>query len=235
MKDSFIFYTEYAEVLDTLTAEQAGYLLRALVSYAKDESVQITDAVVKAVFMTIKPRMDRDRRKWELEVEKRREAGRKGGQAKAKSASNDKQNVAQPSNAKQRLTTLADNDAVTVTDNVSNNTNSAISRAEVERIFDHVWKEYPEKKGKARVSYADKRKLAEIGEEKILEAIRRYKAEIEALSWKQYQNGSTFFHSGYVDYLDGNYTPTVVKGKTVRPPERTYDMDDLEIRLLATN
>ena len=37
-------------------------------------------------------------------------------------------------------------------------------------------------------------------------AIDRYKADLEKDSgWRKPQNGSTFFNSGYVDYLDANY------------------------------
>ena len=37
-------------------------------------------------------------------------------------------------------------------------------------------------------------------------AIDRYKAELEKDNdWRKPQNGSTFFNSGYIDYLDANY------------------------------
>jgi hypothetical protein len=32
-------------------------------------------------------------------------------------------------------------------------------------------------------------------------------------SWRKPQNGSTFFNSGYVDYLDANFEPQVVHAK----------------------
>ena len=46
-------------------------------------------------------------------------------------------------------------------------------------------------------------------------AIDRYKADLERdSSWRKPQNGSTFFNSGYVDYLDANYQEQEV-GDTV--------------------
>ena len=78
-------------------------------------------------------------------------------------------------------------------------------------VFNQLWNAYPEKKGKAKVSDKDKRRLAEIGVEQGLRAIDRYKKEVEASSYRHYQNGSTFFHSGIYDYLDNTYTPTVEK------------------------
>jgi len=39
-------------------------------------------------------------------------------------------------------------------------------------------------------------------------AVNRYLSELEKdSSWRKPQNGSTFFNSGYVDYLDANYVP----------------------------
>ena len=41
-----------------------------------------------------------------------------------------------------------------------------------------------------------------------MKAIERYRAELAKDSgWRRAQNGSTFFNSGYVDYLDGNFVP----------------------------
>ena len=40
----------------------------------------------------------------------------------------------------------------------------------------------------------------------MVRAIDRYKSDLEKDSdWRKPQNGSTFFNSGYVDYLDKNY------------------------------
>ena len=49
--------------------------------------------------------------------------------------------------------------------------------------------------------------MYEIGFEKIARAIERYKSDLEKDEWRKAQNGSTFFNSGYVDYLDENYEP----------------------------
>lgn len=47
--------------------------------------------------------------------------------------------------------------------------------------------------------------MYDIGFEELARAIARYKQGLEAESWRKPQNGSTFFNSGYVDYLDENY------------------------------
>lgn len=93
------------------------------------------------------------------------------------------------------------------------NTNSALTnapsssptRAELNEFFESIWKLYPNKRGKGKVSLTTKKELYRIGYDELTRAIERYKAELKKLSWKNPQNGSTFFHSGYIDYLDKNY------------------------------
>lgn len=111
-------------------------------------------------------------------------------------------------------------------------------KAEAEALFENLWKLYPNKKGKAQVSLAAKQRLLKVGYDEMARAIDRYKTELEKDSdWRKPQNGSTFFNSGYVDYLDANYVP----GKNVPKqkknsfadfPQREYDFDELERVLL---
>lgn len=79
------------------------------------------------------------------------------------------------------------------------------SASEAEALFERVWKMYPNKKGKGQVSARDKQKLCAIGEDVLLKCIERYKKELAENTWLHPKNGSTFFHSGYIDYLDENY------------------------------
>ena len=82
------------------------------------------------------------------------------------------------------------------------------TKAEIEALFESVWKLYPVKKGKAQVSEAKRKELYAIGFDKLKLAIERYMKELEKdAKWRQPQNGSTFFNSGYVDYLDENFVP----------------------------
>lgn len=81
-----------------------------------------------------------------------------------------------------------------------------INYKEVDLFFERLWKLYPVKKGKGKVSQNQKRKLFKIGEPKITECIIRYKKYIEDNNKQEFiMNGSTFFNSGYIDYLDENY------------------------------
>lgn len=78
---------------------------------------------------------------------------------------------------------------------------------EAEVLFEHLWKQYPQKKGKGQVSLAAKKRLLGHGNEQMERAIARYLTELKKdADWRKPQNGSTFFNSGYIDYLDSNYS-----------------------------
>lgn len=76
---------------------------------------------------------------------------------------------------------------------------------ETHALFENLWKLYPLKRGKGQVSKTAKKRLLDIGYDQMERAINRYKADLEKETWRKPQNGSTFFNSGYEDYLDCNY------------------------------
>jgi hypothetical protein len=86
---------------------------------------------------------------------------------------------------------------------------------EANELFERLWDRYPNNRGKGSVSDAKKRALLDVGEDQMIRAIQRYVEEHNAKersgaftpNWK---NGSTFFNSGYLDYLDANYAPAPV-------------------------
>ena len=53
---------------------------------------------------------------------------------------------------------------------------------------------------------AARQRLLKVGQEEMTRAIARYQEELEKdADWRKPQNGSTFFTSGYVDYLDAEW------------------------------
>ena len=73
-------------------------------------------------------------------------------------------------------------------------------------LFEYLWSLYPRKRGKGQVSDSQKKKLHEIGKgrlefciDKFIKEMKKEKREIE-----KYPYGSTFFNSGYIDYLGEN-------------------------------
>lgn len=134
----------------------------------------------------------------------------------------------------------ADNIQITTTKEskeVKKDINKTMCKADANALFERLWKAYPNKRGKGQVSDAKKKKIAEIGEEEMQRAMARYIEELEQQTWKKTQNGSTFFNSGYIDYLDENYEkPAVIAQKPKNNQfhnfeERDYDYDELEKQL----
>lgn len=82
----------------------------------------------------------------------------------------------------------------------------------LEVFYESIWKLYPLKKGKGQVSKTKKQVLQRIGYEQIKRCVERYVTEIKATGKEKYMmHGSTFFNSGYVDYLDENYEDKLPK------------------------
>ena len=88
---------------------------------------------------------------------------------------------------------------------IESNNKNTLCKADALALFERLWKLYPVKKGKGNVSDTQKIKLLKIGYDEMKRAIERYKRYVESVDYLHYKNGSTFFNSGYVDYLDKNY------------------------------
>lgn len=101
---------------------------------------------------------------------------------------------------------LNNNSINTLCASVPDDTAKTNRKKEANELFEQLWKAYPSKKGKAQVSDTAKARLLKIGYDEMMRAIDRYIYDLEKDSdWRKPQNGSTFFNSGYVDYLDANY------------------------------
>lgn len=74
-----------------------------------------------------------------------------------------------------------------------------------DEMFEKLWKKYPRKLGKGSIRPATKRRLYSIGYDELSRCIERFKKDMEGKDDQYVMYGSTFFNSGYVDYLDENY------------------------------
>lgn len=96
------------------------------------------------------------------------------------------------------------------------------SKADIDSFFNSIWNLYPVKKGKGQVSDAKRKVLFKVGFDEMKRAIQRYLQELSKdASWRKPQNGSTFFNSGYVDYLDENFVPSEDVTSTNKPVDST--------------
>lgn len=85
-------------------------------------------------------------------------------------------------------------------------------------FYESIWKLYPIKKGKGQVSKTKKRVLQRLGYEQVKRCVDRFIKDMESehRDRKYWMHGSTFFNSGYVDYLDRNYSHENEKEKQVK-------------------
>lgn len=218
--------------------EQRGKLFTAILCYAAGEEIPELDAAADMAFSFIQDRMDRDNAAYMQKCEKRREAGKLGGRPKA-NASDENQTKAKKTNGFSEKQNNLDTDNEPDSDNDTDKKINTL--ADAKAMFERLWKLYPNKKGKGQVSDTQKKRLLAIGEDRLVKAIDRYSLELQKdADWRKAQYGSTFFNSGYVDYLDENYVP----GKEQKPAgaknqfsdfeQRECDYADLERTLLNT-
>ena len=237
MKNSFVIYTDYMVQIELLSLEQRGILLTAIMGYASGSELPEMDGMTKMAFSFIKARMDKDAEKYQQTVEKRREAGKLGGRPKA-DAIQKKQEKAKKANGFLEKQNNPDNEY----DNDNVNDKDKNIMCEANALFERLWKQYPNKRGKGQVSDTQKKRLLSVGETELVKAIERYSSELKKdADWRKPQNGSTFFNSGYVDYLDANFVP----GENQKPKkdtpknqfnnfhQREYDYQKLEQQLLG--
>jgi predicted phage replisome organizer len=107
-------------------------------------------------------------------------------------------------------------------------------KKEREEDFEELWSLYPKKRGKGKISDKKKKEIIEeVGKENFKKAIERYKEEIrkKRIDEQYIQMGSTFFNSGYVDYLDENYEDDT----TPKPIQVTGTRTDQVLEAIMTS
>jgi len=80
-KTSFVLYSDSKSIIDLMTNEQAGILLKTLFSYVNDEN-PVIDNSIAIVFEMIKLQLKRDLKKWEQTKEGRSAAGKASAEAR---------------------------------------------------------------------------------------------------------------------------------------------------------
>ena len=233
-KSSFLIYHEYREPLKLLTDEQRGQLLVALIDYSESGVVPELDGISMMAFSFIQSQMDRDSKKYENRCSSNRENGKKGGRPKKENDT--EENPKNPLGFEEtEKKTKNPKKPIKIKNKDKDINKNTMCKSEADALFERVWKLYPQKRGKGKVSDANKRRLLDIGFDELSRAIDRYKADLALDDWRKPQNGSTFFNSGYIDYLDANYEKPERIQSEKTPGElecqRDYDFDSLEQQL----
>lgn len=85
---SVLIFSEWQTLIQNLTDEQAGQLVKAMCYYNKGEDYTAPDPVVTAMFAMIREGMDSNNSRYEEVCRKRAEAGKKGAEARWENDSN---------------------------------------------------------------------------------------------------------------------------------------------------
>lgn len=64
MRNSFIFYVSYYDAVKTLPDEEQGEMYRVLIEYAMTEVIPTLEGIKKAIFLLVKPVIDKGIRLW---------------------------------------------------------------------------------------------------------------------------------------------------------------------------
>ena len=132
-------YIDSLDILDKLSDEQAGKLIKAIACYHKKVEVEL-DPVIDIVITPFISQFKRDAEKYEKTCKNRALAGAKGG----------KQKVANASKSKQKLANLADSDSDSDSDkDIKHLDQSKIDRANfIKDAFEYWWSKWPKKVAK---------------------------------------------------------------------------------------
>lgn len=249
-KNSFVLYTSYMKHIEMLSREQRGDLFTAIMLYASDETISEMDGMTKMAFSFIKDQLDRDKEKYKAIVEKRREAGSKGGRPKA----NDSVSKTKKANGfceNQSKAKKPDNEYEYVYEYDNELNNNIVEQSTTEYPYkDSATSEYPYKEV---IDYLNM-KTGKGFKDKSKDTIRHMKArfkegytlddfkkviDIKVLEWgtkpekagekdmRSYLRPSTLFGTKFESYLNQEVSAS---GKGYI--ERDYNMDELERQLL---
>jgi len=140
-KKSFVMYIDSLDILDKLSDEQAGKLIKAIACYHKKVEVEL-DPVIDIVITPFISQFKRDAEKYEKTCKNRALAGAKGG----------KQKVANASKSKQKVANLADSDSDSDSD--SDKDIKPLDQSKIDRdnfikeAFEFWWSKWPKKVAK---------------------------------------------------------------------------------------
>ena len=124
-KTTFVIYSQWQENMDNFPEDVQNEIRKAIFFYAMGRELPEMSPRAEGFFWGIKSQMDANTKKYEELTEKRKEAGRKGGQAKQANATFAKQDVAKQADATfaKHNDNVNDNDNDNVNDNDNDNVN----------------------------------------------------------------------------------------------------------------
>lgn len=130
-KKSFTAYCDWGKVLDKMTDEQAGKLMKHLFDYVRDKNPETDDLLIDVAFTPIQDTLKRDLIKWEEKCNQNKVNGKKGGRPSNAEKPNGLENNPEKPNGYLEKPKKADSDSDSDSDSV-NETNTKKSVGEIE-------------------------------------------------------------------------------------------------------
>jgi len=118
-KKSFVLYSDFIDVFNELSDQDAGQLIKHIFQYVNDKNPVTENPIVKISFIPIKNQLKRDLIEWEEKRTERSEAGKKG--MASRWHNKDKKAITNDNTVIKPITkiTVTDNVTVNVTDTVN--------------------------------------------------------------------------------------------------------------------
>jgi hypothetical protein len=122
-KKSFVLYSDIIHTVKKMPKDKVGELFITILQYVNDENPVVEDVMVDIAFEPIKQQLRRDLKKWEHEINRKSEGGKKGMEVRWGKKDKDTNKIPISSNkiVKDTITPITDNVNVNVnvTDTVS--------------------------------------------------------------------------------------------------------------------
>jgi hypothetical protein len=134
-KKSFVLYSDQRTIIDMLSDEKAGHLLKHMFAYVNDENPQTNDPLILLAFEPIKLQMKRDLIKWEKTKGVRSDAGK--ASAEARRLAKEQQQTLTNSTNVNFVQQSSTNSTVNVNDTVNVNVN-VNEKNNIYRSFQHL-------------------------------------------------------------------------------------------------
>lgn len=87
------------------------------------------------------------------------------------------------------------------------------------QMEEHLWNLYPNKKGKDKAMKSIQNLIKEHGYEVMEKCVERYAEEVKGRDKKYIKHGSTFFNTGYIDYMGDDAECETLKYYYIEDPD----------------
>ena len=238
MKKSFVFYSNWAAMIDELPDDMVGQLLKMICRYEFSGEVVESDPIVSAIFKGIKPSLDMNTEKYQKKVDRMNELNAK---RKTKSERNRDDIVTKSKRSRDEI--VGDTDTVTDTvtvlskDNIKDNVGKPDTfDSDIKTIVDYL-NEKTQSNFKAKTEETRKSIRARLKEGYTVEDFKRV-IDSKSSDWadsermREYLRPSTLFRpANFEAYLNEANRPKVKKKSEFLSNE--YDFDELERQLIS--